>query len=784
MMDDNQYASREWPIAPTFLSLRQGCTEDTAHYNTDGIYYTDYLRGFLADLSHDKEVQNALALFQFVPKDYLPNDPNAEDSKEITTAPNKATVILNEPLEPKIKEILNRQGKKIIRIDSGTFVNNGELCAVFRKLKLAHTSYCFMQDSIVGIFADEKLNNCLPNSEEYRDRLEEIIKELNKGRKEISKIKCESFPKSGKTKRLYVHYTCPYSLFEEHFFPIYIQGHIIACLMFGQVGRDPFNRERSFEDYFDKMKKMAPRCPNMLLDIKSVNIDQWGKKADTIVDRIEIFEKRLEGRIDHRNTRYIHREFEIIEKMFRKDVKGINIKKQDAVSEFTKALSEAFTSIRKKFDNSEDGFIRMFALPIDIKHEELVPIGWSGAEFDAKDDFRFALSLLKDIDTLSDEETEKRVKEAASNRIKEKYDKEKGDIFLAGRLAGKEVAYIVWKRHDKDLKKNKITFEPYKQALRNFYSVALECYSYIRGTKMELLLETTIQESTHESAHFILPALDAVEKHLSAIAKENVKPEFDYIKYIDTYNRYKDEVLESLNQLAGINSGDSLIFSEKLEIKKEPVEVFYLLYKLKRLFSNRAKNSHKTIWYEQEKHYVMANIDVPLFNHALYNLLDNAIKYGHEGSYIYMNMNIVSNNIIKVRITSYGIGIPKNEEDSVYKLFERGIEASTITRGTGLGMYLVRKICTAFGGTVSHKSEFLSKYNIPVLFNFEKNNKLGKDFSLDEKTSMQNEISWLSGSIQCEVVCDYAFVNSRSMFNNRINRPTYRNTFIITIPLQ
>ena len=40
---------KEWPIAPTFLSLRQGCNENTANYNTDGIYYTDYLRGFLAD---------------------------------------------------------------------------------------------------------------------------------------------------------------------------------------------------------------------------------------------------------------------------------------------------------------------------------------------------------------------------------------------------------------------------------------------------------------------------------------------------------------------------------------------------------------------------------------------------------------------------------------------------------------------------------------------------------------------------------------------------------------
>lgn len=70
----------EWPISPTFLSLRDGCHEDTVNCNRDGIYYLDYLRGFIANLSRDKNIQNALSLFQFVPADFKPLDTNSDEN--------------------------------------------------------------------------------------------------------------------------------------------------------------------------------------------------------------------------------------------------------------------------------------------------------------------------------------------------------------------------------------------------------------------------------------------------------------------------------------------------------------------------------------------------------------------------------------------------------------------------------------------------------------------------------------------------------------------------------
>lgn len=778
----------EWPIAPTFLSLKKGCNEDSANYNTDGLYNPFYIRGFLADLSQNKDIQNAVSLFQFVPKDFLPHDPGKKNPNIIPTSPLKGNIILNEPIDPKTKVILDEQGKKIIRIDSGTYVNNGRLCDIFRKCDPRHKEYCFMQDSIVGIFTDKELNRIdrIIDNDKYRKRLDDLIAEFNKDRKnDIEKIKYEPIEFDGQ-ERFCLHYTCRYSLFEEHIFPIYLQGRVIACLMLGQMGREAFDSEKSFGKYRSEMEEKDAKFSEYLSPIKKLNDEEWGKKAKTIIESITVFEGQLEDKIEYRNNRYIDSRFSEIENTFREKVREIYVKEQTAVSKFTEALNTAFSAIRDTFDNGNDSFLRMFALPIDIAHDKLIPIGWSGAEFDAQEYFNFDLKQLQGVDELEDEQQKENILEAASERIKNQYNVEE-DVLLPGWLAGKEVAYIVWKRHDKELKKlkNKKVFKNYKIALRKFYSVALECYSYIRSAKMELLLETTIQETAHESAHFIIPALDVVENNLNEAHKDWIPNKYssEYYVYRKRYDKYKDEVLNMLNQLREINCGSSLICSEKLIIRKELKQVSDLIYKLTKMLEKRAKDSHKNIDYVPLIWKTIdVNIDVKYFNHALYNLLDNAIKYGYEGSYIRVKLDVDRKyNMVHIKIISYGIKI--EEDNKIYNLFERSEDASRMFGGTGIGLYIVKKICEAHGGDVTHTSERLSDCNIPALVNYKWNPKLASKASPEEQKKYEYSLNLISNKTESEVVCDSAFIRYARVFSDSIDKPTYRNTFRISIPL-
>ena len=771
---------KEWPISPTFLSLRRECSEESASFNSDGIYYTDYLRGFLADLSHDKNVQNALSLFQFVPEDFLPRDANAGDDNHILLNSKNATVLWNYPVDERISSILNN--RKIIRIDSGTFINNGKLCDSYRESKdYQNTFFCFRQDSIVGLFADNRLDQINPETKEYRDQLDILISDFNKGQDAKSIIKKEEV-EINKKKRIYIHYTCPISLFEEHIFPIYVQEHIIACLMLGQTARGAYNSKEAFFLHRDKMASIKD-CD---YDITIIEDSEWTKKVNTILDRIDIFEKRIKERIEHRNNRYINDEFRKIEQHFRERIRKINIGNQTISSVYSIALNAAFTEIREKFDSSEDGFIRMFALKIDAENKYLVPIGWSDEKLDSKEKMYFLVNKLEKKIIGDNYQQDDSILEASSPLIRETFDRNK-DVFFLGRLTDDVIAYVVWKRHCIGLKAegNDTTFKTYKEALKKFYSVALECYLFIRGYKIQHLLEAMIKETAHESAHYILPAIYLVENFFKLDLKEMLQPQYElkYLTRLEDFNKYKKNILELLEQLSETNRDSSIILSPDLKMNKTSTNIYELLTKSRRILDSRIDESYKKIKYIQKDKKIKANVDIRYFNNAIFNLLDNAIKYGYDGSNIYIYMDEdMKKNMLVIRIISYGIEIKKDSQ--IYNLFERGEEGAKMVNGTGIGMYIVQKVCKAHGGSISHTSEKLSDYNIPVLFNYKYREILANKCSLGNIERFGKEISKLTlEGIEQEVLCNIRFVENAFIFSSRINMPTYRNTFFITIPL-
>ena len=51
----------------------------------------------------------------------------------------------------------------------------------------------------------------------------------------------------------------------------------------------------------------------------------------------------------------------------------------------------------------------------------------------------------------------------------------------------------------------------------------------------------------------------------------------------------------------------------------------------------------------------------------------------------------------------HGVGIPPDQQARIFERFERGAEQRS--GGFGIGLWVVRNICVAMGGTVSVESE-------------------------------------------------------------------------------
>lgn len=84
---------------------------------------------------------------------------------------------------------------------------------------------------------------------------------------------------------------------------------------------------------------------------------------------------------------------------------------------------------------------------------------------------------------------------------------------------------------------------------------------------------------------------------------------------------------------------------------------------------------------------------------AIFNLLDNGVKYSDPHTPIEMEM-VAYDLYVRINIISYGQIIPKEEYPRIFKRFYRGENAPLVKEGVGLGLFLTRQIISGQGGYV------------------------------------------------------------------------------------
>ena len=88
---------------------------------------------------------------------------------------------------------------------------------------------------------------------------------------------------------------------------------------------------------------------------------------------------------------------------------------------------------------------------------------------------------------------------------------------------------------------------------------------------------------------------------------------------------------------------------------------------------------------------------------AVFNLLDNAVKYAPTGGEV--RIRTVSYPLFSaVQVSDTGPGIPEEEQPKVFQRFYRGMEHQQ-EDGVGIGLYLVRQIAQGQGGYVKVVSQ-------------------------------------------------------------------------------
>jgi signal transduction histidine kinase len=156
-------------------------------------------------------------------------------------------------------------------------------------------------------------------------------------------------------------------------------------------------------------------------------------------------------------------------------------------------------------------------------------------------------------------------------------------------------------------------------------------------------------------------------------------------------------MVEDLIDLTRITHG-------KLKLQKERIE-------LRAIIEHSVETSRAQI--ERRRHRLSIIIpDSPITLEAdpvrlaqlLSNLLDNAAKYSPDGAEISVAAELDDDQVC-ISIRDSGIGIPKEQIDSIFDLFTQLDESqTTASRGLGIGLALVRSLAELHGGSIDAAS--------------------------------------------------------------------------------
>ncbi len=118
-----------------------------------------------------------------------------------------------------------------------------------------------------------------------------------------------------------------------------------------------------------------------------------------------------------------------------------------------------------------------------------------------------------------------------------------------------------------------------------------------------------------------------------------------------------------------------------------------------------AKSKNMKLTYHRPKNFPMLNLDETKIRQVIMNFADNALYYTPSGGTIDIYLED-KGQTIEFLVVDNGIGVPKNEQHHLFSKFYRANNAQKARPdGTGLGLFMAKKVVVAQGGAIIFRSE-------------------------------------------------------------------------------
>lgn len=171
---------------------------------------------------------------------------------------------------------------------------------------------------------------------------------------------------------------------------------------------------------------------------------------------------------------------------------------------------------------------------------------------------------------------------------------------------------------------------------------------------------------------------------------------------IQSLSQATDEMTQLVNDLLDI----SRIESGKTQYNLKELDLVNVLKLGITSLQEMINDKHLHLFFTPEHHQIPLKSDANLIREMFKNYLSNAIKYSRPWKKIWVFAEKNHDHTLKVSVKDEGIGIPEDQQDQLFKKFFRARNAvEADNKGTGLGLYYVKKCAELLGGTTGFNTK-------------------------------------------------------------------------------
>ncbi|HMO33543.1 MAG TPA: ATP-binding protein [Lacibacter sp.] len=220
------------------------------------------------------------------------------------------------------------------------------------------------------------------------------------------------------------------------------------------------------------------------------------------------------------------------------------------------------------------------------------------------------------------------------------------------------------------------------------------------------------KEFLQNLSHELKTPVFAIQGYIDTLLSGAMQQEELAKKFLSNASRNIERLaslIEDLDEISRLESGEQQLFRENFIIQELIQEVFEAL-SLKcadRFIRTSIKKGCETP--------VVVHADKEKIRMVLFNLVDNAIKYGRQGGHIIFSCYKTDDRQVLIEISDDGHGIAEEHLSRIFERFYRtDLARSRKEGGSGLGLSICKHIIEAHG----HRIHVRSRIDVGTTFGF------------------------------------------------------------------